>query len=236
MRVPLTLLIVATLVAGCGGDSTPQGGASPTGDGDAQTVVRVVDGDTLIVADARGEQRTVRLLGIDTPESVKPDAPVDCFGPEASARATELLPEGSEVRVELDPTQDAIDDFGRTLAYVTPDGANASINERLVAEGYARVYISRGTPFAREPAFTAREREARDANRGLWGACRSAGPISAGVAPAGRDCPAGYPVKGNLPSRIYHVDGDPDYAAVNPERCFRNAASAEDEGFRPVRG
>ncbi len=226
--VPLVTTVLAA-IAGCAGDD-PRAEPAPRGP-DSAEVVRVVDGDTVIVRDAEGES-TIRLLGIDTPESVKPDSPVECFGPEASDRAKELLPRGAGVRIETDASQDRIDDFGRTLAYVFSEGDDRSVNEQLVDEGFARVFISRGEPFRLEPRFTDLEESARDAGRGLWGACQLAGDISDGISPNGRDCPNDHPIKGNLPSRVYHQDGDPDYGNVNPERCFTNAASAEADGFR----
>jgi len=234
MRV-LVPLVTTTLIicAGCGGGSAELVERdAPTGASTAE-VVRVVDGDTVIVRE-NGDGFTVRLLGIDTPESVKPNSPVECLGPEASARAKELLPEGSPVRVTTDPTQDRVDRFGRTLAYVFAGDATRSVNEQLVSEGFARVFISRGTPFQLERRFSLQEMEARASASGIWGECRVPGAISDGAAPNGRDCPDDRAVKGNLPSRVYHRPGDPDYGATNPERCFANAASAEADGFRPA--
>jgi micrococcal nuclease len=106
----------------------------------------------------------VRVLLVDTPE-VGGDQ--ECFGPEASERTGALLPPGARVRVQADV--DPQDRFGRALLHVwTPSGAN--LGEVLLAEGYATVlqlepnrrYLS---------LFEAREREARDAGRGLWSAC-----------------------------------------------------------------
>jgi micrococcal nuclease len=239
MRVLAPFLIaLAALVAGCASDSSdtasePEATEAPSGAAPAE-IVRVVDGDTVIVRGRDGET-TVRLLGIDTPESVKPDAPVECFGPEAAERTEALLPRGAAVRVAGDPTQDAVDDFGRRLAYVYPEGAATSVNELLVRDGFARVFISRGTPSLLEPRLTTLERRAREDGRGMWSACAPSGEVSAGVSPVDRNCPDAQRVKGNLPSRVYHRPGDPDYPNVNPERCFTNAASAEAEGFRPVR-
>lgn len=89
-------------------------------------VSRVVDGDTADVQ-IEGVTTRIRIIGIDTPETVAPGQPVDCFGPEASARARELL-EGQTVTLEPDPTQDQIDAFGRLLVYVTlPDGRGHSL-------------------------------------------------------------------------------------------------------------
>lgn len=130
-------------------------------------VVRVVDGDTLIVNQDGAEVR-VRLLGIDTPESVKPDSPVECYGPEASARTTELA-SGRIVRLEGDPTQDAVDQYGRTLAYVWLDDATM-LNEVLVAEGYAREYTYE-QPGSHQALLLDAQRRAQAADAGLWSAC-----------------------------------------------------------------
>ena len=127
-------------------------------------VTRVVDGDTF-KASRGATTETVRLIGIDTPETVKPRAPVECFGREASARARELL-NGQLVRLETDPTQDTRDRYGRLLAYAyLPDGT--LVNEQLIAEGYAHEYTYR-VPYLMQEPFRAAEREAREASRGLW--------------------------------------------------------------------
>ncbi|MBS1838545.1 MAG: thermonuclease family protein, partial [Actinobacteria bacterium] len=97
--VPAVVTALALVLVACGSDRT----SSSTGSGgrvaeerlDANAEVeRVVDGDT-IVADVRGSRERVRLIGIDTPESVKPNSPVECYGKEASAHTQELLPEGT---------------------------------------------------------------------------------------------------------------------------------------------
>ena len=101
------LLIAAVLVSAC--DEPAR-----RGDGIA-TVTDVVDGDTIDVA-IGGRDERVRLIGIDTPETKKPDSPIECFGPEASAFTSDLLPAGTEVRIERDIV--GRDDYGRLLGYV----------------------------------------------------------------------------------------------------------------------
>ncbi|MDQ0425555.1 MULTISPECIES: thermonuclease family protein [Cellulomonas] len=134
-------------------------------------VVRVVDGDTLIVAKPDRETR-VRLIGIDTPESVAPDRPVECFGPEASARTTELLA-GQTVTLRGDPTQDGVDQYGRELDYVwLPDGR--LLNHVLVAEGYA-VEHTYAAPYAYQQHLRAAQQQAQDAGAGLWSATTCGG-------------------------------------------------------------
>lgn len=131
--------------------------------------MRVVDGDTLI-ARVDGADERVRLLGVDAPESVTPDRPVECYGPEAAAAARRLLPEGAAIELASDPTQGERDRFGRLLAEVRRPGEDATVNERLVAGGFAEVF--RGDGRGRlQPALRAAEDAARRAGRGLWGAC-----------------------------------------------------------------
>ena len=124
-----------------------------------QLVERVVDGDTIIV---EGVGR-VRLIGVDTPETVHPNRPVEFFGKEASAFAKRLL-EGKRVRLEYD--QERQDRYGRTLAYVyLADGT--FVNAEIIRRGYGHAYTR--FPFRHMEAFRQFEREARDNRRGLWG-------------------------------------------------------------------
>lgn len=172
--MPRARTIVAILLAVLGGvalalayaDRRP--GPAPAAL-DHGEVVRVVDGDTVVVRVAGGRTERVRLVGIDAPESVAPDRPVECFGPEASAALAELLPAGSEVRLERDV--EARDRFGRLLAYVfrQPDGL--FVNEALAAGGSADG-LSFPPNTAYEAAVSAAVRTARAEGAGLWGACR----------------------------------------------------------------
>lgn len=135
------------------------------------TVTAVVDGDTVKV-EARGFETTVRLVGIDTPETRHPTAGVQCFGPRASAMTRRMLPRGIAVRLETDPSQDVRDRYGRLVAYVYTggrSGARGSVNFALVARGAAKVYVYGGTPFRFTPTFRRGEAKARRAGNGLWG-------------------------------------------------------------------
>jgi micrococcal nuclease len=129
-------------------------------------VVRVVDGDTIRVRlDGRTER--VRYIGVDTPESVKPGTPVQCFAKRASA-ANAALVAGQTVRLVGDVEQR--DRYGRLLAYVYREPDGAFVNARLVRDGYARTLtIAPNVAHARELADLARA--ARRAHRGLWSAC-----------------------------------------------------------------
>ena len=137
-------------------------------------VTRVVDGDT-VEADFRGRTLTVRLIGIDTPESVAPGEPVQCYAVQASSYTTERL-EGERVRLELDVER--IDPYGRTLAYVWL--GDELFNETLVREGYA--FVTTYPPNVRYvDRFRAAQREARSAGRGVWGRCVHAGRVRSGL-------------------------------------------------------
>ena len=127
-------------------------------------VVAVIDGDTVSV-DWRGRRQTVRLLGVDTPETVHPERPVECFGPEAAAFTRSLLL-GRPVELAFDRVR--YDRYGRLLAYASVQGRR--VNDQLLAEGYARLMvIPPNTAHAR--ALLAAELEARRSGRGLWGTC-----------------------------------------------------------------
>jgi len=155
----------AVAVVGCGGGGTEAPAAAAPA-----RVVRVVDGDTVILR-LDGDDRRVRLLGVDAPESVPPDRPVECWGPQAAAAARRLMPAGATVSVATDPSQGDEDRYGRLLAEVTVGDAPGTVNVALVREGAAEVF--RGDGRGRlQPELRAAQREARDAGRGLWGSCR----------------------------------------------------------------
>ena len=135
-------------------------------------VTRVVDGDTLHV-DLDGRDTTVRLVGINTPETVKPDSPVECYGPEASDYAKQALT-GQTVTLEYDPSQGRTDRYGRTLAYVwieVPGGGLDLFNLDAVEAGVAEERQYGPTPFAWKELFRSAEHAAQAARAGMWGAC-----------------------------------------------------------------
>jgi endonuclease YncB( thermonuclease family) len=112
------------------------------------TVIRIVDGDTIHVS-VDGKDKTVRLIGIDTPETHKPGVKIECGGKEASANMKHLAPAGAEVKLTSDPTQDSVDRYGRLLAYVsTPGHPRTSLQLEQVYAGWAEVYVYGGKPFA----------------------------------------------------------------------------------------
>jgi micrococcal nuclease len=129
-------------------------------------VLRVVDGDTILVA-VGGRQERVRYIGVDTPETVKPRTPVQCFGKRASAENHRLV-DGRAVRLVSDV--EARDRYGRLLAYVYRADDGLFVNAALVGGGYATTLtIAPNVRFAGR--FAALARQARDAGRGLWSAC-----------------------------------------------------------------
>jgi endonuclease YncB( thermonuclease family) len=129
------------------------------------TVVSVIDGDTVDVHMADGSEETLRLIGIDTPETKQPSKPVQCFGRQASNQAEKVL-DGKEVTLEYDSTQNRRGTYGRLLAYIVlPDGTN--LNKQMIADGYAYEYTYR-IPYKYQDEFKAAERSARENNRGLW--------------------------------------------------------------------
>ena len=135
--------------------------------GVAGTVVRVVDGDTVVV-NVNGTEEKVRLIGIDTPETVDPRKPVQCFGREASNHTKELLPPGTPVTLVADV--EPRDRYRRMLSYIYRSSDNLFVNLALVNDGYARVYTYPPN-VAHVDEFRAAERSARDAKRGLWSTC-----------------------------------------------------------------
>ena len=128
-------------------------------------VVHVVDGDTVVI-DEDGIDTTIRLLGINTPETVDPRRPVQCYGHEASAEAKKLLSD-TYIKLEMDPHGDAKDVYGRTLGYVfMADGTN--FNLHMIADGYAYEYTFKGRHYKYQAAFKAAQKEAKAQHRGLW--------------------------------------------------------------------
>lgn len=133
-------------------------------------VIRAVDGDTLEVALDGGSVETVRLIGVDTPETVKPDTPVQCFGPRASAFEHAKV-EGHRIRLltGVEPR----DYYGRLLAYVWVRGPGT--RERLLEEMLLRRGLARTLTFHPNDRFAHRfegiaQKAAKD-GKGLWNAC-----------------------------------------------------------------
>ena len=141
--------------------------ASAVRDGGVR-VVRVVDGDTIVARLGGGTEERIRLIGIDTPESVDPRRPVECFGREAARRTAELLPSGTAIRLERDV--EARDRFGRLLAYVHRRDDGLFVNLALARDGYAQL-LTIPPNVAYADRFAAAVADARAGRKGLWSAC-----------------------------------------------------------------
>ena len=163
----LLVLLVLILLFGGGSDDAGRSSDDPDpgrGGGARGEVERVIDGDTIEV-NLDGATEDVRYIGVDTPETVKPGTPVQCFGKEASAFNHELV-EGREVRLEFD--RELRDVYGRLLAYVFV--GDHFVNAELVEGGYARTLeIEPNT--SRAEQLGELEDVAGAAGLGLWGAC-----------------------------------------------------------------
>ena len=176
MRIPVRLasvLLAAGLLSACAPQEEPPAataGIPVPADAQEATVVRLTDGDTVQLR-GRGtgplpaRPTKVRVLLVDTPEV---HTEQECFGQEASDRAAQLLPDGATVRVQGD--RDPEDRFGRALLHVwNDDGVN--VGEALVREGFATVLqLDPNERYLEQ--FERAERQAREAGRGLWSACR----------------------------------------------------------------
>jgi micrococcal nuclease len=127
-------------------------------------VLKVVDGDTVHV-EVGGVDETVRLLGIDTPESVDPRKDVECFGKEAGEHLKNLLA-GKNVKLISDPTQPAVDKYDRWLRVLFSED-DTDINKQMVIDGYAYEYTYDKPPI-RQSDYKAAELEAKKSLRGLW--------------------------------------------------------------------
>ena len=162
--VPLLLLLAACSHAA----SDASVGRAPAGALEVNaTLVSVTDGDTISVR-IGGTKEKVRLIGIDTPETKKPNTPVQCFGPEATKFTTSLLPTGTLLHVERDV--EARDKYGRLLAYVYLAGDGTFVNLAIIRGGYARL-LTIPPNVAHATDFVAAARAAENENIGLWAGC-----------------------------------------------------------------
>lgn len=127
-------------------------------------VLRVVDGDTIEVS-LNSKKETVRLIGIDAPETIDPRKSIECFSKEASEKAKEILDEET-IALESDPTQGERDRYGRLLRYVFIDDLN--FNRLMISEGLAHEYIYQSSPYKYMEEFKNAEKEARENRVGLW--------------------------------------------------------------------
>jgi endonuclease YncB( thermonuclease family) len=158
LRVALAVVVGLLLVPGC---ANAEGGHAATAERPPTAVItRVVDGDTVELDNGK----TVRLIGIDTPEVY---GGTECGGAQASAYM-ERIASGRRVSVRTDPTQDTYDRYGRLLAYL--DAGGTDLGEAVLRAGWARVYVY-DQPFRRLSAYRRAGRSARGGDRGIWGRC-----------------------------------------------------------------
>jgi micrococcal nuclease len=141
-------------------------------------VVSVADGDTIRVRlnntntgnNPDPAEESVRLIGIDTPETKRPNSPVECFGPEATNFTTALLPAGTAIRIERDVEQR--DQYGRLLGYVFRAADGLFVNEALARHGFAQ-QLTYPPNVAYADRFSAAVGIARDQQLGLWSRCEN---------------------------------------------------------------
>lgn len=194
-------------------------------------VKRVVDGDTIELETGQ----KLRYIGINTPETVHPTKPVECFGHEAAAKNKELV-EGKRVRLEKDVSE--TDKYGRLLRYVYLN--NTFINDYLVRQGYA--HASTFPPDVKyQDQFTQAEREARQNNMGLWSVCQSQASTPAQIQTITTQTgESGCNIKGNISTKgekIYHMPGQKYYTktvidTTKGEKYFCTEEEARNSGFR----
>lgn len=210
--------------------------STPT-DIESYNVTRVVDGDTIDVS-IDGNIERLRLIGINTPETVDPRKPVECFGVEASNKAKEVLA-GKKVILESDPSQGEFDKYDRLLRYVfLEDGTN--FNLLMIKEGYAYEYTY-DIPYKYQVEFKQAQKEAELAKAGLWGS-KCDNPDTAIITPITTQNTSSTPctIKGNISStkeKIYHVIGCGSYAKTQidetkGEKWFCTEQEALDAGWR----
>ncbi|WP_103105431.1 thermonuclease family protein [Brevibacillus reuszeri] len=228
----ICLMMVAIMLGACASSGQPQANGQMEA-----TVKRVVDGDTFELEN--GEK--VRMIGMDTPETVKPNHPVEPYGKEASNFTKELLT-GQKVTLKFDV--EPYDKYKRLLAYVyLSDGT--FVNEKLVRDGYAHI-MTIPPNVAKADLFLEAEREAREQNRGLWGLQdenkadskkKENQPKKSAKESANKaeQPPEGKLIKGNINSKgdkIYHVPGSASYEQTNAEMWFATEEEAQAAGFR----
>ena len=149
---------------------TPTPGAAPTRR--AAQITRVIDGDTVEVRLTSRRRLTVRLIGIDTPETKRPGVAVECGGRNATALMKRIAYQhgrGRRVTLVGDPSQDSTDRYGRTLAYVDARGTG-DLGHRMLQAGWATVYVFEA-PFARLARYRDASAAAQQASAGVWARC-----------------------------------------------------------------
>jgi len=158
-------VVVVAAAAGCLPGGTADTGPPST----VGTVTRVVDGDTVDVETAVDGTVRVRVIGIDTPETTRPNTPVQCWGPEATDFARAML-DGQRVRLLPDGGRDDVDNYGRALRYLRIGPTETDYSVAAAEAGAARSYVyDRSNPPSAAADIAAAEHRARAAGAGLWG-------------------------------------------------------------------
>lgn len=169
--VAFTVIVVATFY-GFRADEAENDRATPPQDpcsiGSCETVTvdRVVDGDTIDVITPTGNRQRIRVLGIDTPETVHPDKPVECMGPQASAFTGELAASGTTITLITDHRADTWDDYDRRLGHVMI--AETNLAHELLVRGLARATTF---PHSLVSAYADAQATAQHNHLGMWSQC-----------------------------------------------------------------
>jgi micrococcal nuclease len=216
----------------------------------AAKVLRVVDGDTIHVS-LNNKDITIRMIGIDTPETVDPRKPVQCFGKEASNHAHQLL-DGTTVYLEQDSSQGDYDKYNRLLSYIWMSDGRL-FNQVMIAEGYAFEYTY-NLPYKYQSQFKDDQHNAQSQQLGLWAptTCNGVHGVVSSIAAtittvaisststssnattdaASTPCLFGQ-IKGNHQSLIYHVPDGAFYAKTTVDVvCFDSETAAIAAGYR----
>lgn len=155
---------------------TPTSIPTPTIKPNLARLIRIVDGDTIVV-EINNQEATVRLIGIDSPEVYDPRKSVQCFGKEATEKIKELI-NGNYIILTSDSTQDDKDKYSRLLRYVyLEDGT--FINQKMIEEGFAFEY-THIVPYKYQAEFREAQKQAKNEKLGLWAdnVCPTSTPIS----------------------------------------------------------
>ncbi len=200
-------------------------------------VLNVVDGDTIDI-EIGGKKERLRLIGINTPETVDPRKPVECFGKEASNKAKSILA-GAKVSLEADLGQGERDKYGRLLRYVfLEDGTN--FNMQMIRDGFAYEYTY-NTPYLYQKEFKQAQKEAEAIKAGLWGdMCNGKNSPVSSSSDSSAFGSNGCTIKGNINTngdKIYHLIGCGSYAktVINEsqgERWFCSESEALSAAWR----
>ena len=164
IRTTHPLLLLILFLVSCASPTATPSNLNPA----HAPIAQILDGDTVVVEFANGHEETVRLLGIDTPETIDPTRPVQCFGNEATAELTRLVPVGTSIRLERDV--EARDRFGRLLSYIYRSSDELFVNAALLEDGFADLSIYEPNSTYRSELTNAAT-TARTSSIGLWGTC-----------------------------------------------------------------